>query len=1039
MRTFLLAAAAVSLGALATAGSGALRAQAPDALDFTRDIQPIFKARCTTCHGADEQQNELRLDSYAAAVRGGISGKVIVPGQSRESLLVQHITGTLEPRMPFERPPLPDDQIARIVRWIDAGASGPANGDAAEPTHWAYIKPRHPDPPAVANAGWVRNAIDQFVLARLEKESLSPSPEASRELLIRRVTLDLIGLPPTIAEVEAFEADQSPDAYEKVVARLLASPHYGERWARPWLDLARYADTNGYEKDRRRTAWKYRDWVIDALNRDMPFSEFTVDQMAGDMLKGATIDQRIATGFHRNTLLNQEGGIDVEEARFETLVDRVNTTAFVWLGSTLACAQCHNHKFDPFSQKDYYRMLAFFDNGDYRVQGKGEVVMDKWIAEPELELTTAEIAAKRAVLRAEAERLEAEVQVRNLDAELQRFEEAIAAPAPRWIPLSPVRSTARSGSTFTRQRDGSLFLSGKTADADSYTLTVPVPAGGISAFKLEALPDPRLPAHGPGRAAAGEFELTGFTVKAAGRPIPLAAARSDLNTQAAALAIDSHRFTGWSVTDDSDTGKTHFIIVSARRRIPAPSTAAPSTTLSVRLDFDQGSPRPSSTLGRFRLLTTAAANPWGGLPVPINIAPILQTPPASRTAEQKRVLLFWFRSVASSLDQPRDRIRQIEDQMAAMQVVTAPVLQERATFDRPSTPLRKRGSFMSPGERMYAATPGFLPALPENLPANRLGLAYWLVNENNPLTARVAVNRFWEQFFGRGLVLTSEDFGTQGEPPTHPELLDWLATTFISHDWSMKKIQRLMVTSATYRQSSRVTPALLERDPDNRLLARGPRFRVEAEMVRDLALAVSGLLSSKLGGPSVFPEQPDGVWDMPYNSERWTESTGEDRYRRSLYTFIRRTAPYPMLITFDAPSREFCTVRRVRTDTPLQALTTLNDPAFFAAARALAGRVLREAAGDPEARAAYAFRLCTSRQPAPNEIAPLVRFYREQAARFAEDAAAAAAVAGSQANGTNGSSPNENGAADAVAMADRAAWTMVANVVLNLDETLTKE
>ena len=492
-----------------------------------------------------------------------------------------------------------------------------------------------------------------------------------------------------------------------------------------------------------------------------------------------------------------------------------------------------------------------------------------------------------------------------------------------------------------------------------------------------------------------------------------------------------------------------------RRRWPCPST------LTLTLESERGYPFSQSTLGRFRVSATTAANPWGAVPTPAEITSILHTAPTSRTDEQKKALLAWFRPIAPSLDRARDRVARIDQDIEGMKIVTTQVMKERPGFERPSTPLRIRGSFMSPGERQYAAVPAFLPALPESQLPNRLGLANWLVDEENPLTARVTVNRFWEQVFGRGLVLTSEDFGSQGEPPTHPELLDWLATELVKQDWSVKKALRLMVTSATYRQSSRTTPELTERDPYNRLLARGPRFRVEAEVVRDLTLAVSGLLSAKVGGPSVFPDQPDGVWDNPYSSDKWTLSDGEDRYRRSLYTFARRTAPYPMLTTFDAPSREFCTVRRVRTNTPLQALTTLNDPAFFTAARALAARSMKDGGSRPEERAAYAFRLATSRPPSAAEGAPLVRFYREQAARFAADRAAAANVAGVEFSGKpratapgspelfgtpcgrclesdHGVSPSKDDGGEP-SLTEKAAWTMVANVVLNLDETLTKE
>ncbi|HEU0090736.1 MAG TPA: PSD1 and planctomycete cytochrome C domain-containing protein [Vicinamibacteria bacterium] len=978
----------------------ALARGAENAVDFKRDVQPIFQARCTRCHGAEQQRSQLRLDSRTGALRGGMSGAVVLPGDSRGSALFQRITGVLQPSMPFEGSPLPAEEIARIQTWIDAGAPGAVDAEPPDQRHWAYRKPVRPEPPAVANAAWIRNPIDRFVLARLEREGLTPAPEANRETLIRRVSLDLVGLPPTLAEVDAFLADTSPDAYEKVVDRLLASPHYGERWARPWLDLARYADTNGYEKDRRRSAWMYRDWVIDALNQDLSFRDFTIQQIAGDMLPGATTAQKIATGFHRNTLLNQEGGIDVEEARWETLVDRVNTTAFTWLGSTVACAQCHNHKFDPISQKDYYRMMAFFDNAEYRVQGLGEVVTDKWIVEPDLELAPPEVLKKRDALKAEAEALKKTIDASDLGAEIAAWETALESRPPRWIVLRPVRFTSAYTAALEKKEDGSLLVSGPKPERDTYTVTVRTPGAAITALRLEALPDPSLPASGPGRSSSGNFVLTRLGVRAGPETIPLVRAVADFSEdgRSVAQAIDESEDSGWSI--DGQQGRAHTAVF-----LPGKPIRAGGGTLTVTLEHTAGS--PGSTLGRFRLSATSSANPWGGIQVPEEIRKILDTAPMARTAEQTKVLTDYYRPLAASLDAPRARLAAVRRELEAIQIPTAMVLRERAGSEPPSTLLRVRGSYMSPGERVYAATPAFLPPIPEGRPRNRLGLAYWLVDEENPLTARVAVNRSWEQLFGRGLVLTSEDFGTQGEPPTHPELLDWLATTFTSQGWSAKKLHRLMVTSATYRQSSRATPALLERDPYNRLLARGPRFRVEAETVRDIALAVSGLLSPKVGGPSVFPDQPDGVWDNPYSKDKWTLSEGDDRYRRSLYTFVRRTAPYPMLTTFDAPSREFCTVRRVRTNTPLQALTTLNDPAFFAAAKALAGRVLREAGPEPEARAVQVFRLATARRPSEAELAPLIRFYRDEAARSAGD--------------------------------DAAAWTMVANVVLNLDETMTKE
>jgi cytochrome c553 len=995
------------------------------AVDFTAQVQPIFKANCVRCHGPDQQKNQLRLDSRTLALQGGVSGRVILPGNAKESLLIRRLLGQEKPRMPFKEAPLPESEIALIRAWIDSGAMGP--DDAAPVTkvarHWAYVKPERPPVPAVRNASWIRNPIDAFILARLEKEGLAPSPEAPRETLLRRLSLDLTGLPPTLAEIDAFLADASPDAYEKAVDRLLGSPHYGERWARPWLDLARYADSNGYEKDRLRVAWKYRDWVIDALNHDLSFRDFTIQQIAGDMLKDATVDQKIATGFHRNTLLNQEGGIDVEEARWETLVDRVNTTSSVWLGSTMACAQCHDHKFDPFSQKDYYRMLAFFDNAEYRVQGLGEKVVDKWIVEPELEFPTEEQAAKRTALRAEIAKLTAIVEKTDLTRALRAWEQEIARPAPVWTPLDPIRMQSAPGSILEKAPDHVVVAKGENPDKNTYTVVVRAPVTGITAFRLEALADLALPEKGPGRSSSGNFVLTRFAVATGAKgetPVPLVRAQADVSEEGktVALAIDASSDTGWGIAPE--TGRTHVAVFQTK----GPLLAATPITFTL----EQSSASAQQTLGRFRISATTSSSPWGGLPVPDPVRDVLRAPPSARTAAQRQALEAYFRPLAPELDAPRERLRAARHDLDALHITTAGVMGERAGWDRPSTPLRIRGSYMNPGDRVHAATPAFLPPLPPNAPANRLGLALWLASDESPLTARVAVNRYWEQIFGHGIVETSDDFGSQGERPVHPELLDWLATEFMARGWSPKAIQRLMVTSATYRQSSRVTPESQERDPYNRLLARGPRFRIEAEMVRDVALASAGLLSPKIGGPSVFPDQPAGVWDRPYSEARWVTSEGDDRHRRGLYTFIRRTSPYPSLLTFDAPSREFCTVRRVRTNTPLQALTTLNDPVFVEAARGVANRILAEAGSAPTERAAHGFRICTGRRPAKAEIERMVAFYESQRQRFADDVEAARALASA---GTAGVTAGDS--------ADRAAWTMVANVLLSLDETVTKE
>ncbi len=824
-----LALAALLLPRLQAAEPARPARAAPRPIRFNRDIRPILSNHCSKCHGPDLKKAGLDLQTRAAAVKELKSGHVaIVPGKSDESELIERVTSPSDgDRMPpaSKGPRLSEAEIARLRAWIDQGAP--------YEEHWAYVKPVRRAPPPVKDPAWVRNEIDAFVLARLEKEGLAPSPEADRATLIRRVSLDLTGLPPTVAEVDAFLADNSPDAYDKVVRRLLASPHYGEHQARFWLDQARYADTNGYEKDERRTMWPYRDWVIAAFNRDLPFDRFTIEQLAGDLLPNATTEQKIATGFHRNTMVNTEGGTDDEEFRVAAVVDRVNTTMEVWMGTTIGCAQCHNHKYDPFAQKEYYQLFAFFNS----TEDRGRTTA------PLLELPTSELIARRAKLRQEIARREAV-----------------------------------------------------------------------------------------------------------------------LNT-------------------------------------PSPQLAA------AQEKWEQG---------------------LAGRPAPAPVAPLLAVAPSARTPAQKEQLARYYRSIAPELNQTRQQVAALRKQEAALRPVTTMVLKELPA-PRP-THVQIRGNHKNLGEKVSPGVPASLHPLAQGQPANRLALARWLVDPANPLVGRVTMNRIWARSFGRGFVETSEDFGAQGEPPTHPELLDWLATEFVRQKWSLKAMHRLIVTSATYRQSSRVTPELYRRDQFNRLFARGPRFRLAAEMVRDNALAVSGLLCRKIGGPSVFPYQPDGVWFNPYSGDRWVTSPGGDQYRRGLYTFWRRTAPYAAFMAFDAPSREVCTERRPRTNTPLQALATLNDKAFVQPAAALARRMMAEAKGDDAARAVHGFRLCLARKPSAAELDLLLHLYRENLAKYRSDPAGAKALATSELP----EPPKE------MNLAELAAWTVVANVLLNLDETITK-
>ncbi len=1024
-----------------SAGRASLRLQAShrppsESPFFASKVRPILASRCYACHGVQIQQNGLRLDSLAAILKGSENGKVVVPGSSEKSRLVRRLLGKERPQMPYGGPPLSADEINLIRKWIDLGAGGPDSSMtlvAAHPImHWAYSKPVRPPPPKLKNAAWCRNPLDYFVLARLEKEGLSPSPEADKETLIRRLYLDLIGLPPTVKEVDDFLADRSPGVYEQVVDQLLASPHYGERWARPWLDLARYADSNGYEKDNVRTAWKYRDWVIDALNRDLSFKEFTIEQIAGDMLPNPTQDQLVATGFHRNTLLNQEGGVDKEEQRFYTLVDRVNTTADVWLGTTLGCAECHNHKFDPFTQKDYYRMLAFFDsNADYKILdfGAGE----GYVGEPELELPSPPQAAKAKEYRAEIARLKETLatETPKLEASQTSWEEEMKRLESKWTVLKPVKEFSKGGATLTLLPDGSILANGKNPQADTYDVEAPTNLTAISGVRLEVLGDSSLPQGGPGRDPDGNFFLSAFEMEAAPAEGSVSAQKivfkeaaaneSQVGYSAKNLVSEDKDLKGWAI----DASPSNFPIIRQVALVPEkPFGFALGTSLRVRLKHEMR--HASRNLGRFRLSVTTIPDPTAITQVPARMRPVLDIPPAERTREQKDDLAAVYRSIAPSLQPARDRITEIEKSLKDLGIITALIMGETNSFERPNTYVRIRGSFSSKDEKVYAGVPAILNPLPADQMPNRLGLARWLVDENNPLTARVTVNHYWQEIFGRGLVETAEDFGTQGAPPTHPELLDWLATEFMQEGWSMKHIIRLIVTSSTYRQSSRSTPELIERDPYNNLLARGPRFRVEAEMVRDIALQASGLLSPKIGGPSVFPYQPPGIWDRPYSDVKWDESKGEDRTRRGIYTFIRRTAPYPSLITFDAPSREFSTARRVRTNTPLQALTTLNDPVFFEAAQALARRMMEDVEPDPASRVTYGFRRVLSRHPSAEELERMLEFYRTQLDRFRGDPQAAQEVI-------------KGGGSSALDVADQAAWTMVANVLLNLDETMTKE
>lgn len=1047
------------------AQAGALTAGADDQpVDFARDVQPVLEARCYKCHGPQRHEGGLRLDVRSLAQRGGDSGPVIVPGNAAGSVLVERLRSSdAALRMPAEGEPLEPAQIELIVRWIDEGAAWPDEAAGSDPAqHWSFQPCRQPQPPRVQAADWVRNPIDNFVLARLEAAGLAPAPEADRYTLVRRVYLDLIGLPPTPEEADAFAPDPSPDAYERVVDRLLASPAYGERWARLWLDLARYADTNGYEKDRTRSIWPYRDWVVQALNADMPFDQFSIEQLAGDLLPGASLSQRIATGFHRNTMENEEGGIDVEEFRVAALFDRVNTTATVWLGLTLGCCQCHSHKYDPFTQREYYQLLAFFNNCD----------------EPELEVPDPDVARRQAEVDAEIARREAELlnEFPALEAQgkFAAWEAEQSARARHWTVVPPQSAVSEYRATMTVLEDGSVLVSGDKPNYDTYVVELPACQPRITALRLEVLPHPSLPEGGPGRAplhSVGDFLLSEVQVASVPAEGDTSGARRQLHLsrashsyaqegRSAALAIDGDLDTGWSI--QGRTGEPHHAVFVLRE----PYEPSPGDRLVITMHQRY---IHQMVIGRFRWSLTSDDPPNEACNVPAEIERILTIPASDRQEEQRQALARAYVHLAPELAEQQKQLTELRRRRPRHP--TTLVMQERPPQHRRRTFVFHRGDFLKPTEEVEPGVPAMLHPFPEGAPYNRLGLARWLVDPANPLVGRVVMNRQWQAFFGRGLVRTVEDFGTRGERPTHPELLDWLAAELINRGWSMKAMHRLIVTSATYRQSSHATPEAYTADRENERLARGPRLRLEAEMLRDQALAASGLLSRKQGGPGVYPPQPESVTMLAWGGPGWPTSTGEDRYRRGLYTFAKRTSPFAAFVLFDGPTGEACVARRERSNTAVQALTLLNDRAFVEAAQALARRAYQEAPDVP-GRLARIFRLCLVRPPSEGELQTLLAFYQQQHARFAAQQPAENAQA--QPTATQGAghldatqgadhidaaqpadhageaqSAGHLDAAQAAGIVDTsmapeqiaelAALTAVARAVLNLDETMTKE
>jgi mono/diheme cytochrome c family protein len=1016
---------------LAPSGALAAVAGADGTVDFAREIEPILIKRCSECHGADKQKAELRLDSRAAALKPAKSGALaLVPGQPEKSALLERVISTdPDEVMPPKGARLTPDEVASLRRWIAAGAVWPETDLRA---HWAFRPPVRTTPPENPLPGAViRNDLDRFILARLAQEGLQPQPEADRATLIRRVSLDLTGLPPTWAEVEAFQKDTSPDAYERLVDRLLASPHYGEHLARGWLDLARYADSNGYQVDLARSIWPYRDWVVRSFNRNQRFDQFTIDQLAGDLLPNPTPDQRIATGFNRNTKINDEGGGDAEEYRTKAVKDRVATVGTAWLGLTLNCAECHTHKYDPITHEEYYRFYAFFNNstdaGNYNVAPTLEV------PRPDLQATEAHVRQRLEQVRRDLASTEAQ-----LAAEQRRWEQATQKRGDVWRVLNLTNAYSVGGSLYTNLPDGSLLARGVNPIYDTITVEADTDLTGITAVRLEVLPDPSLPKNGPGRwGQTGNFILDEFGFAAVPRsgPAPantnlvFASAEADWEQTyyRAEHAVDRSPKTGWAI--GPRFGEPHVLVA----RLAQPAGYRGGSRLSFRFDHYHGN---SHCIGRFRISVTTEKNPAALWPVPDAVRQSLALRPADRTPEQVKQLAAAHRAaspVIRGLEHERYRLEQKEQRLAGQKFSTL-VMQERSEPQPRTTYIHQRGDFLTRGPDVTAGVPAVFPALPTGAAPNRLALAQWLVDPAHPLTARVTVNRFWERCFGTGLVKTSEDFGRQGEAPSHPELLDWLATEFIRSGWDVKAMQKLLVMSATYRQSAATDALRQDKDFYNRLLSRGPRFRLDAEMIRDQALAVSGLLNPQLGGPSVYPVQVANLWKEigflrpEIGMDEWPLSEGPDLYRRAVYTFWRRVCTYPTFATFDAPSREVCVARRPRTNTPLQALAGLNEPTLLEAARVLAQRILTEGGRTDAARVDFAFRTCLSRLPTTVERSRLLALVKQQQRSFRGDAAAARQLV------QVGSAPTPTG----LDARDLATWMMVSNVLLNLDEVLTK-
>lgn len=1025
----------------------------PETIDFNRDIRPVFSDICFHCHGPDEEQREadFRLDLEESAFADLGDHRALVPGNLKKSDLFRRITSD----DPDERMPPPDSgrqlterQIQLIRKWIEQGAKWQS--------HWSFTRLKRPMAPAVKKSNWIRNPIDAFVLARLQREGLSPSPEADKARLIRRVTLDLSGLPPTIAEVDAFLADDSPRAYEKVVDRLLKYPRYGERMAVRWLDAARYADTNGYQTDGERSMWRWRDWVIEAFNNNMPFDQFTIEQLAGDMLPRPTLEQLIATGFNRNHRGNGEGGVIEEEYAVEYVVDRLETTGTVWLGLTIGCARCHEHKYDPISQQEFYQLFAYFNNVPER--GKAVKIGNSppMIKAPtrEQRKQLADLEQQLAAAKEEFNRLQPEIHAAE-----RTWEKTLAGgQAIDWsVNEGLVAHYELNGSAANRLKKEKAtaekfvggepaFGNGKLNQAGQFDGAAVVEAGNVAnfgyydKFSIAAWISPEDVARGAivSRMQIGEHS-DGYSFCLHDGKLQINLVKRWLDDSLRIETIEDiapGRWTHVAVTYDGSRVADGIKIYVNGRSVKLKSNLDElnqsfTNEYPLRIGGGGDARKFRGLIDEVRIYNTSlSASEIEILATAATITEIVAVPGTERGGRQRHKLRTYFlqEQAAPVLKQAYRKMVEVAAERARL-IETFPTVMVMQEMDPPrQTHVLLRGEYDKLGEPVSPGVPKSLPPFPKEAPNNRLGLARWLVDPANPLPARVTVNRDWQTYFGTGLVKTSEDFGSQGEQPSHPRLLDWLAAEFIESGWNIKALQKTIVMSATYRQSSKVSRELVERDPENRLLARGPRHRLSAGIIRDQALSVGGLLVEKLGGPSVKPYQPDGLWKEVSN-QTYKQDTGESLFRRSMYTFWKRTVAPPTMMTFDASGREFCLVRQARTNTPLQALTLLNDNTFVEAARNLAQRALLEGGKTPQSRIAHAFRLATSRRPTNAEAMILLSGLDAHLKNYRTHPKAAQAVV------KIGESPR-NEKLDATELA---AYTAITGLILNLDEVVTKE